>query len=68
MLMGLRLSEGVPDARIRAVCGTGIDGAFEAPRLAALIENGFILRTADRLRATPAGRSRLDAVIAHLLG
>jgi oxygen-independent coproporphyrinogen-3 oxidase len=67
MLMGLRLTEGVPESRIRDVCGHGIDAAFDATRLEALVEHGFIDRPTDGIRATPAGRARLDAVIAHLL-
>jgi putative oxygen-independent coproporphyrinogen III oxidase len=68
MLMGLRLAEGVPETRIQAICGQGFDATFETARLESLIENDYIVRTADRIKTTPAGRTRLDAVIAHLLG
>ena len=68
MLMGLRLTEGVPERRIRAVRCRSIDTAFDENRLHTLIENELLERTPDGLRATPDGRARLDAVIAHLLG
>ncbi|NKB55709.1 MAG: coproporphyrinogen III oxidase [Alphaproteobacteria bacterium] len=63
VLMGLRLAEGIPESRIQAV-----GGAFDPDRLKSLTENGLIERSAGRIRATEAGRTRLDAVIAHLLG
>ena len=67
MLMGLRLAEGVPESRLRAICGQNFDSAFDGSRLDALIRNDLIVRTRDRIRTTAAGRTRLDAVIAHLL-
>ncbi len=67
MLMGLRLTEGVPESRIRAACGQNIDTAFDGDRLDALIRNNLVVRTRDRISATASGRLRLDAVIAHLL-
>lgn len=67
MLMGLRLDEGIPEDRIRALSGRGFDTAFDAARLGTLIRNGLLARTGDRLHTTPAGRLRLDAVLGHLL-
>lgn len=67
VLMGLRLAEGMPEDRIRAACGEGIDAVFDPDRLRALIRNGLIERTDGGLRTTPEGRARLDAVIAYLL-
>jgi len=68
LLMGLRLAEGIPESRLIDACGKGFDAAFDAARLEALIAGGFLTRDGARLRATPAGRARLDSVIAHLLG
>ena len=68
MLMGLRLSEGVSEARLRAATGYGFEAAFDAERQAALIEGGFLVATGSHLKTTTAGRTRLDAVIAYLLG
>lgn len=67
MLMGLRLAEGVPESRIRAYRGCDADAAFDADRLESLIRNDLVVRTGGYMRTTAAGRTRLDAVIAHLL-
>jgi len=67
MLMGLRLAEGVPIARICNFHGRGLDDAFDPVRLEFLIRNEFLEQTGGSLRTTAAGRTRLDAVIAHLL-
>jgi hypothetical protein len=32
-----------------------------------MIDGGFVTRDADGIRATPAGRQRLDAVLTQLL-
>jgi len=68
LMMGLRLAEGVPLARLEAVGGAPADAPVDPDRRAALVAAGFLTDEPDRLRATPAGRQRLDAVIAHLLG
>jgi len=68
MLMGLRLSEGVAETRLLDATGGGFEAAFDAERLTALIEGGFLVRSKSHLKTTAAGRARLDSVIAHLLG
>lgn len=68
MLMGMRLSEGVSEARLRAATGRGFEASFDATRLTDLTEGGFLLLKGGHLKTTVAGRARLDAVIAHLLG
>jgi putative oxygen-independent coproporphyrinogen III oxidase len=67
VLMGLRLSEGLPESRLRDIAGQGFADVFEASRLAALIDGGFLRRDGEWLRATAEGRARLNAVIAHLM-
>ena len=67
VLMGLRLAEGIPESRLRGITGRGFDESFHPARLAALIEGGFLVRDRGWMRATPAGRTRLNAVIAHLM-
>ena len=59
LLMGLRLAEGVQRPRVAAV----LDHHAERRLMAA----GLLAQTSGRLRATPAGRQRLDAVLAALL-
>ncbi|HZT51209.1 MAG TPA: hypothetical protein VFA22_04710 [Stellaceae bacterium] len=55
-------------ARDRFFAATGLrfEEAF-AGRLAPLIEGGFLELTESALRATPAGRQRLNAVLGRLL-
>jgi oxygen-independent coproporphyrinogen-3 oxidase len=67
VMMGLRLAEGIPAARFRAETGTAMQEALDAKRFARLVEGGFLEVSDDRLRATPEGRTRLDAVLGALL-
>jgi oxygen-independent coproporphyrinogen-3 oxidase len=67
VMMGLRLAEGIPDARFIAETGMPMDRALDARRLERLIEGGFLERAGSRLKATAAGRARLDAVLGALL-
>jgi oxygen-independent coproporphyrinogen-3 oxidase len=60
LLMGLRLAEGVPLASLEAL-------ALQPVKLAALEKEGLLRRDDARLVATPAGRQRLDAVLAYLV-
>jgi putative oxygen-independent coproporphyrinogen III oxidase len=67
LMMGLRLAEGVPRARFRRETGTEIESALDPARLRPLTEGGFLALDGDGLRATSAGRQRLNAVLAALL-
>ncbi len=71
LLMGLRLSEGVGEDAIRRETGRGLDEALDPERLSRLVEGGFLAvegaAPARTIRTTPAGRRRLDAVLAALL-
>ena len=67
MLMGMRLAEGVPLARIETVAGCVLDAALDAAALARLERAGLVVRDGGRLIATPAGRQRLSAVLTALL-
>ncbi|MET0482732.1 MAG: radical SAM family heme chaperone HemW [Aestuariivirgaceae bacterium] len=60
LLMGLRLTEGVPAAALTAA---GVDRG----RLRALAADGLLDLTPDRASATAAGRQLLNAVIRELL-
>jgi oxygen-independent coproporphyrinogen-3 oxidase len=67
MMMGLRTVDGVPRSRIVAECGRPLEAVIDPARLGRLIDGGFLLLDDARLRATPAGRQRLNAVIGELL-
>jgi oxygen-independent coproporphyrinogen-3 oxidase len=67
LMMGLRLVEGVPRARFRRVAGAEPEAALDGARLQRLIDGGFVTLDADGLRATAAGRQRLNGVLAELL-
>ncbi len=67
LLMGLRLGEGVPWTRLRREAGAAMAGGLDAAALARLIAGGFLQDDGERLRATAAGRQRLNAVLAALL-
>ncbi len=68
LMMGLRLSEGVRYDRFLAETGCDVASVLDERGLKELIEGGFIVRDATALRATPAGRQRLNAVLGLLLG
>ncbi len=67
LMMGLRLTRGIDRTAFRRATGTEPE-AFCAPgRIRELAEGGFIEADSAGLRATAAGRQRLDAVLARLL-
>jgi len=68
LMMGLRLAEGVPLTRIRAETGKDLPETVDPDALRDLAEGGFLSLDAGRLRATDAGRQRLNAVLGALLG
>ena len=57
------------DLRSRVVteCGRPLEAALDAARLTRLIDGGFLELDEAGLRATAAGRQRLNAVISDLL-
>ena len=67
VMMGLRLAEGIPLARVRAECGDDAATWIDKARLNDLVDAGYLDPSPDHLRATVEGRERLDAVLAHLI-
>jgi putative oxygen-independent coproporphyrinogen III oxidase len=67
LMMGLRLNESVPRARFHRECGAGPEDVLDPPALARLVDGGFLVLDSDGLRATEAGRQRLNAVLGTLL-
>lgn len=67
LMMGLRLVEGIERRRFRALTGSDPVDAVDARALSSLVSGGFLALDDTSLRATDAGRQRLDAVLARLL-
>ncbi|WP_119460488.1 radical SAM family heme chaperone HemW [Rhodospirillaceae bacterium SYSU D60014] len=67
LMMGLRLTQGVDRARFREETGSEIETALDRDGLRRLSEAGFLVLDDHGLRATAAGRQRLDALLGALL-
>jgi oxygen-independent coproporphyrinogen-3 oxidase len=67
LMTGLRLRDGVNRARFRAQTGRDVTDSVDEQALARLLDGGFVTLGAHSLRATPAGRLGLNAVLAALL-
>jgi len=67
LMMGLRLSEGVPLARLAEESGRAPLEVLDPTALKRLVEGGFLEIDAERLCATHDGRQRLNAVLGTLL-
>jgi oxygen-independent coproporphyrinogen-3 oxidase len=67
LMMGLRLAQGIERTCFRAETGQEIEAALDQRRIGDLVDGGFIVLDADGIRATAAGRQRLNAVIAALM-
>ena len=67
LLMGLRLAEGIDAERFAARTGMTLEAALDLKMVAAAEAEGYLVRDAAGLRATPAGRLRLDALLAAVV-
>jgi oxygen-independent coproporphyrinogen-3 oxidase len=67
LLMGLRLSEGVDRTRFAAETGKRLEEFVAGAVLDRLVKTGLLECGATALRATRAGRQRLDSVLRALL-
>lgn len=68
LMMGLRLSEGVPLDRVAAETGRPLADWIDPARLEGLIRHAMLEWRGDVLVATRDGRERLNAVLSRLLG
>lgn len=66
-MMGLRLAEGLPLARLEALAGVSWSSVVDRAARDRLVAGGMLEAEPTRLVATPAGRLRLDAVLRALL-
>ena len=67
LLLGLRLTEGITQTAAQTGFGCDLPALFHRPALARLMAGGFLVLDDAGLRATPAGRQRLNAVLAALV-
>ncbi len=67
LMMGLRLSEGIPLARLRRETGLPLEEIIDPAAIADLVDAGYMTLSNTRLRATKEGRQRLNAVLEVLL-
>jgi putative oxygen-independent coproporphyrinogen III oxidase len=67
ILTGLRLTDGIERQAFYALFGQTIEEALNKDALSDLIDGGFLELDRERLKATPEGRLRLNAVIGALL-
>ena len=68
VMMGLRLTEGISGGAIHRALGAPAQAVLPLERLTKLEDEGFLSQEEGGLRATAAGRQRLDALLAYLLG
>jgi oxygen-independent coproporphyrinogen-3 oxidase len=66
LMVGLRLAEGIDRATFCTLAGADPVAAIGETRLEPLVLAGFLEVLPDRLRATAAGRQRLNAVLQRL--
>jgi putative oxygen-independent coproporphyrinogen III oxidase len=67
LMMGLRLAEGIDRTLFQSVAGADPVEALGEARLAPLVAAGFLEITPTHLKATPAGRQRLNALLERLI-
>lgn len=67
LMMGLRLRDGVDRSRFERLTGRSVEAALDPARLAPLIDAGLLVLDGEGMRASDAGRQRLNAVLGHLL-
>ncbi|MFQ5763906.1 MAG: radical SAM family heme chaperone HemW [Rhodospirillales bacterium] len=67
VMTGLRLAEGVDRARFARLTGLDWGDVLDPAGLRRMVEGGFVEMDDDLIRATAAGRLRLNAVLGRLL-
>ena len=67
LMMGLRLAEGIDRTLFQSVAGADPVEALGESKLAPLVAAGFLEIDPAHLKATPAGRQRLNALLERLI-
>jgi oxygen-independent coproporphyrinogen-3 oxidase len=66
-MMGLRLADGIDRALFASVAGADPAAALDEARLAPLVSAGYLEIDSTHLKATAAGRQRLNALLERLI-
>jgi coproporphyrinogen III oxidase-like Fe-S oxidoreductase len=67
LLMGMRLTEGIDRVRFAARTGMTLEAALDPAVVRQALDEGYLVWRDKRLLATPAGRLRLDALLAAIV-
>ena len=67
LLMGLRLKEGIPYARIESITQRPLSDSFSNDKLQALVNEGYVDSSPQSLCLTNAGQLRLNSILKFLL-
>ena len=67
LLMGLRLTEGINEARFAERTGRPMEDCVDPFMLEACLEENYLTRDGGILKATGEGRLRLEALLARLV-
>lgn len=67
LMMGMRLEEGIPVARLEEEGGAKFENLIAPPKLAAMQGEGLLLFDGKILKPTKAGLQRLNGVLQYLL-
>lgn len=67
LMMGLRLQEGIPVARLETEGGDSFTNLIDAKKIEALQGEGLLVFDGKNLQATKAGLQRLNGVLSYLL-
>lgn len=68
VILGLRLAEGIDRARFGERAGQALDAVLDAAECQRLMDLGLLDADERAIRATAAGRQRLDWVLGRILG
>ncbi len=67
LMMGMRLAEGVPAARLEEEGADKLENLIPPQKIKALREEGLLMRDDKILRATKEGLQRLNGILSYLL-
>jgi len=67
MMMGMRLKEGIPYARIEELTGKNWQEVLRMDKISSLENEGYLIQTKTHLKPTQEGMQRLNSLLSFLL-